>query len=291
MKKSSLYYFLTLMLALIPASAVSQTNKSGIVPPPEVAKKIAQEQSQDYTTMPSVVPPSDVAKKIAREQSQDYTTIVNPQAKPVEASALDLVNKVYGAVDPELCKSDLISETRRQVNMEPQEDEGTLWLDGEDGYVVSYQGMTPDVSACAHFEGDSDNDKIADYSYFFLFPYRDNKQVEATEEQCRFCETLLKEMARSGMQLWNNLASTDLFEVVGNYNDKFVNLKLIDEAGDPKEGQYLLIMQVEPRAFTPADDETAFLKPVNIDEIGKEMRAEVQQKINISNLGNYAQNY
>lgn len=290
MKKSLLYYSLTVMLASIPTLAISQTNKSGIVPPPEVAKKIALEQSQDYTTMPSQVP-ADVAKKIAIEQSQDYTTVANMQTKPVNASALDLVNKVYGAVDPELCRADLIKETKNQVNMEPEEDEGVLWLDGEDGYIISYQGMTPDVSACAHFEGDSDSDKVADYSYFFLFPYRDSKQVQATEEQCRFCETLLKEMARSGMQLWNNLASTDLFEVVGNYNDKYVNLKLIDEAGDPKEGQYLLIMQVEPRAFTPTDNETAFLKPVNIDEIGKEMRSEVQQKINISNLGNYAQNY
>ena len=160
---------------------------------------------------------------------------------PVVLTAEDMITKVYGVVDPEVSKDECVRSSRALLGLTPEDDNGALWL--------------PDGSAMVRF-GDS---KVSDFGYFFLFPYASGDKRERIREQADFCGSLLQEMADIGLPMDLNTATDDLFEAVGDYKGNFVDVRLLEEKGDADSGRYILILSIEPGAFTPADDVMADL--------------------------------
>lgn len=169
---------------------------------------------------------------------------------PVELTAEDLVTKVYGVVDPCVSKDECVRKSRELLRLTPEDDSGALWLETAGGYGVNYYGMIPDVSAMARFG----NEKVSDFGYFFLFPYNAGDRQSGIREQTDFCSSLLQEMTDIGLSMDLNTESDDLFEAVGDYKGSFVDIRLLDERNESGSGRYILILSVEPGAFTPADD-------------------------------------
>lgn len=170
--------------------------------------------------------------------------------KHIELTAEDLVTKAYGVLDTDMSQSQAI-EFFDVMNLVPSEDNSRLWLDSIDGYVISYYGMTPMVSACARFTEES----ISDYSFFFLFPYVSNTDKEtANSNQCEFCTTLLQELHDMGADMKANASSDLLFDTTGYYGYSNLNISLIDEGLTDNSGQYIVILEVEPNSFSPADN-------------------------------------
>lgn len=169
---------------------------------------------------------------------------------PVELTAEDLVTKVYGVVDPGVSKDECVRKSRELLRLTPEDDSGALWLETAGGYGVNYYGMIPDVSAMARFG----NEKVSDFGYFFLFPYNAGDRQSGIREQTDFCSSLLQEMTDIGLPMDLNTESDDLFEAVGDYKGSFVDVRLLDERNESGSGRYILILSVEPGAFTPADD-------------------------------------
>lgn len=169
---------------------------------------------------------------------------------PVELTAEDLVTKVYGVVDPGVSKDECVRKSRELLRLTPEDDSGALWLETAGGYGVNYYGMIPDVSAMARFG----NEKVSDFGYFFLFPYNAGDRQSGIREQTDFCSSLLQEMTDIGLSMDLNTETDDLFEAVGDYQGSFVDIRLLDDRKDNGSGRYILILSVEPGAFTPADD-------------------------------------
>lgn len=169
---------------------------------------------------------------------------------PVELTAEDLVTKVYGVVDPGVSKDECVRKSRELLRLTPEDDSGALWLETAGGYGVNYYGMIPDVSAMARFG----NEKVSDFGYFFLFPYSAGDRQSGIREQTDFCSSLLQEMTDIGLSMDLNTETDDLFEAVGDYKGSFVDIRLLDDRKDNGSGRYILILSVEPGAFTPADD-------------------------------------
>ncbi len=168
----------------------------------------------------------------------------------IKLTAEDLVTKPYGVLDADMSQSQAI-EFFDMMNLVPAEDNSRLWLDSADGYVVSYYGMTPMVSAYARFTGDS----ISDYSFFFLFPYAsETDKGNANHNQCEFCATLLQELHDMGADMKADASSDSLFDTTGYYGYSNLNISLIDEGLTGNSGQYIVILEVEPNAFSPADN-------------------------------------
>lgn len=174
---------------------------------------------------------------------------------PVVLTAEDMITKVYGVVDPEVSKDECVRSSRALLGLTPEDDNGALWLETAGGYGVNYYGMIPDVSAMVRF-GDS---KVSDFGYFFLFPYASGDKRDRIREQADFCGSLLQEMADIGLPMDLNTATDDLFEAVGDYKGNFVDVRLLEEKGEADSGRYILILSIEPGAFTPADDVMADL--------------------------------
>ncbi|MDE5644263.1 MAG: hypothetical protein K2I45_01325 [Muribaculaceae bacterium] len=169
---------------------------------------------------------------------------------PVELTAEDLVTKVYGVVDPCVSKDECVRKSRELLRLTPEDDSGALWLETAGGYGVNYYGMIPDVSAMARFG----NEKVSDFGYFFLFPYNAGDRQSGIREQADFCSSLLQEMTDIGLSMDLSTETDDLFEAVGDYKGSFVDIRLLDDRKDNGSGRYILILSVEPGAFTPADD-------------------------------------
>lgn len=171
---------------------------------------------------------------------------------PVSLTAIDMVSKVYGVADPDANKEECMRQTSDALRLVPQEDEGALWLEGAGGYLVDYYGMIPDVSAMVRFA--DDNSGASDFGFFFLFPYTDASKAESIRDQADFCGTLLQEMADKGLSLDLNTASSDLFEALGEHDGSLINVRLLDDNAGSGDGRFILILSVEPRSFSPADD-------------------------------------
>lgn len=181
---------------------------------------------------------------------------------PVEVTAEDIVTKVYGVVDANSTKDECLLQAKSVTGLDPQEDLGVYWLESSDGYGLNYYGMQPEVTAMARFDrlGDSkSDDRVADYGFFFLFPYDADNAQQSMRDQSEFCGNLMQEMFDIGMPLDLAQGSDDLFEAVGDYKGSFVDVRLLDDRKDDKSGQYILIISVEPRAFTQADGVVAEL--------------------------------
>lgn len=187
---------------------------------------------------------------------------------PVVVTARDLLTKVFGVSDHRLSRHELASDVKSNLNMELTPDEGGLWLDPTDGYAVSYYGMIPQTSAVAMFSGENP-DEISNFCFFFLFPYNTYGREVANLKQCAFCASLLQEMDDIGVDMGCPETTDAMFEASGSYGENMVNLRLINvEEGSESDldrslrvastpasapGRFIIILNVEPRAFTQSD--------------------------------------
>lgn len=164
---------------------------------------------------------------------------------PVSLTGRDFVTKVYGLLDPSTTKEAAIRECGELLNVRPQEDEYGLWLESDDGFVVSYYGMTPpDVSAHAAF---GPNDHITDYGFFFIFPYESGERETANARQAQFSGTLLQEFMDMGLELEADTLTDALFEVTADYEHDAVDMRLVEEhQTDDQSGRFILILTVNP---------------------------------------------
>lgn len=205
------------------------------------------------------ISPRALAAAPAAQPTEDPTTLpvaaaqigsTSVTAMPLELTAIDLLTKVYGVLDTGLDEKQAIEQAESAYDLTPSADSNGLWLDSADGYVVSYYGMTPPISAVAHY----DDDGVADYSYFFLFPYNPGERHAADIAQCAFCGYMLQEMHDLGLMLGVPDSADSIFETVGSYNDCRLAMRLVEEQHADNSGRFILILKVEPGAFTPADD-------------------------------------
>lgn len=170
-------------------------------------------------------------------------------------SAMDMVSKVYGAVNPESDKAGCMHAAEEAFSLIPHEEEGDLWLDSADGYKLSYAGVVPDVAAMARFGSD---DSLEEYCYFFLFPYTDSTKEDANRQQADFTGSLLQEIYDCGCEPGVNTDSDDMMEVTGSHDGSFLDIRLLDDNSPSNENsRYILMLIVRPNAYTAADDVAA----------------------------------
>lgn len=183
-------------------------------------------------------------------------------ASPIIVTAADLVTKVYGALEPTATMEETMAYAGAKLKMMPEKEDENLWLDSDKGYVVSYSGMTPEVSAVAQF----DDDSLSSFGYFFIFPYNATNRDEANRHQCSFCSSLLQEMydmgSIVGMPVMENAntsadeadeADDSLFDVLASYEGNNINMSLKEESLDNATGRFLLIVEVTPANPNPYD--------------------------------------
>ncbi len=208
------------------------------------------------------------AKASDAEASADTLVISTQQIAslkmPLELHAKDFITKVYGIIDPGCCRSECIEASNRILNVVPEEDEFGLWVNDETGYNVTYYGMHPQVEANVQFDG---KDQLADYGFFFLFPYEGGQRETANTRQMAFCGSLLQELHDMGLTINSTTNSDALFEVIADYGGRLVNIRLIEEitpsdlssdqvattVAPDAEGRFIVVLHVEPEAFTIAD--------------------------------------
>lgn len=172
-------------------------------------------------------------------------------AQPDTVTAADLMTKVYAILPADVSGEEMIADANARA-LSPKEDETGLWLDSDsDSYSLCYAGITPDVSARAEYTGG----ELDNFGYFFLFPYScEVTKAAANSRQCQFCGCLLQEMNDMGMDMGADPATDNIFDAVGMYAGNLVEVSLIDDGN-----RYIVVLTVEPRAFTAADGLTASL--------------------------------
>lgn len=187
----------------------------------------------------------------AKERPQTCDGIL-PATDAVDVNVRDMITKVFGILEGAATLDDCIRGAR-DFDAEPQVDDRHVWVDSDRGYNIRYSGVTPDVSAAA---GIADNDSIAEYCYFFLFPYDSDSHCRERQAQARFCGSMLQELNdMQDVSAGVNTLSTDLFDVVADCGGRLVNLRLMDSRNpDRNSGRYILMFIVQPDAFTPQDD-------------------------------------
>lgn len=226
--------FLTALSITIAAAAPAAASTFSTMGVEEVSELLSQVAAPaDYLTLSAM---DNAAKKGASTQ--------------VKLTAEDMVSKLYGVIDASVSKKECVRQSKELLHLTPEDDNDALWLETATGFGVDYYGMNPDVSAMARFG----NDQVSDFGYFFLFPYTASTKADSVREQADFCSSLLQEMMDMGLPMDLNTATDDLFEAVGDYNGSLVDVRLLDEAGNGQGGRYILILSIEPNAFTPADD-------------------------------------
>lgn len=163
---------------------------------------------------------------------------------PLELKAKDFITKVYGILDSDMNKDEIVSATQTVVSLVPEEDEYGLWLESGNGYSISYYGMTPEVSARAAFD---EGNNVSDYGFFFLFPYSDGGREEANSRQAKFSGALLQEFLDMGLAMEVDTLSDAIYEVSGDYENDLVDVRLIEEhETDDNSGRFILILTVNP---------------------------------------------
>lgn len=182
---------------------------------------------------------------------------ISATATPVTVNARDLVTKIYGVLSPDLTHDECIAESQRLLLLTPEDEGSVLWLEADGGYLLDYYGMSPDCTAMARFsDTGEESGHVADFGFFFLFPYTESGKESTLREQSDFSGTLLQEMTDMGIDLGADSLATDLFEAVGNYEGNFVDLRLME---DPGADRYILILSVQPDSLNPSDDVMAEL--------------------------------
>lgn len=173
---------------------------------------------------------------------------------PLTLTARDFVTKVYGVLSPTVTADCAERETSRLIDLTPSADSTGLWLETADGYSVSYYGMTPDVSALARFG----NGLVSDFGFFFIFPYPPGRRDSALASQSEFCGLLLQELNDIGLDLQLNPMSDAMFEATGRYDGNFVEVRLVEQLHDSNiGGRFIMMLSIEPGAFSPSDDVAA----------------------------------
>lgn len=174
---------------------------------------------------------------------------LSAKTDPVEVTAADLMTKVYGVLDSDLSAGEMVDEARQRLHLIPSPDGDGLWLDSADGYGVDYNGLSPEVSAMARFDGN----KLADYAYFFLFPYSLGNRGNAESRQCEFCGCLLQEIYDSGSDMGTLYVTDAVFEACGSYAGNQVDVRLTEETNADSSGRFVVTLTVVPSAYTDYD--------------------------------------
>lgn len=194
--------------------------------------------------------------------SDILTSRVAYAASPVIVTAADLVTKVYGAIDLPALSSDskalsqkeTVAKAGKMLKLRPVVEDNNVWLDSDAGYLVSYSGMTPQVSAVAQF----DDDSLSGFSYFFIFPYAVGGRDEANRNQCAFCGSLLQEMydmgSIVGVPVDEEIQDPDpLFTALGSYEGNHINVSLREQTQPDASGRFLLVLEVTPNVYNLYD--------------------------------------
>ena len=168
---------------------------------------------------------------------------------PVAVTASDLITKVYGVVSPDLKPSEMSRQVESAIDLRPEMEEGNLWLDGDNGFELSYSDMTPEVMAVACFESDS----LTNYAYFFLFPYDEGSRDCVNMAQAEFCGCLLQELYDMGLRMGRdvNAGGEDgaLFNAVCAHGDSLVDITLEEHPTD-EGGRFVVTLNVAPKGNT-----------------------------------------
>lgn len=196
-------------------------------------------------------------RNVAASAKGAVTESVSNPGMPVFLTAEDMISKLYGVISSDVSREECLSESSRLLGLMPEYDGGVLWLDSDEGYRINYSGMMPEVSAVVRYGDDTATAKVSDYGFFFLFPYSGTTKDAKVREQADFCGSLLQEIYDTGLSMELNTASDDLFEAIGVYGDKLVDIRLLDESVSDGSGRYILILSVEPDAFSGIDELTA----------------------------------
>lgn len=201
----------------------------------------------------SAMSAEEVSVLLKTAPAKDAAHTDNATAHPVAVTARDMVMKVYGILDECGSMQECVNNTDAAINLVPELDEDALWLDPDTGYVLNYYGRQPEVSALAHF-GNGPESPVSDFGYFFLFPYDRTRDENSANQQIDFTSVLLQEMHDLGIPMaMRDGDPAALFAAVGDYEGNLVDIRLLDDEGDNGSGRYILILSVEPGAFTDAD--------------------------------------
>ncbi len=164
---------------------------------------------------------------------------------PIEVRASDMMTKIYGLVPDSASRDEAVNYVRTNYNLLPEQDEYGLWLDSDAGYILSYFGVTPRVSAMAYF--DPSDGTLGNYEYFFIFPYRDGHRGSANRTVTDFCSNLIQEIGDLGTDPGVNVASDAIFEVVAEYDNRSIDVMLTEDTPTADtEGRFLLTLSVLP---------------------------------------------
>lgn len=168
---------------------------------------------------------------------------------PVLVTAADLISKVYGVVSPELKPTEMSRQVEAAIDLRPEMDEGNLWLDGDNGFELSYSDMTPDVMAVACFDADS----LTNYAYFFLFPYDEGSRDCVNMAQSEFCGCLLQELYDMGLRMGRDVNAGSgegpLFNAVCAAGESLVDITLEEQLTD-EGGRFVVTLNVAPKGNT-----------------------------------------
>lgn len=164
---------------------------------------------------------------------------------PVQVTAMDLVTKVYGVLDPSLTCEQAADEAGRCLSICPEADETGLWLNADEGYVLDYYGMTPEVYAVANF----DDNGATSFSYFFLFPYGHDQREWANSQQCAFCSAMLQEIYDSGLIVGVPDTTDCIFEALGSCGDNHITLSLNEKRENEDVGCFIFALNVIPSLY------------------------------------------
>lgn len=206
--------------------------------------------SSAFTVVPAEMSAPEFSPVPLSETDESLGDYSADGLSPLQLTAKDFVTKVYGVVDTTLPESEVIREMESRFCLTPAADSDGLWLGSADGYAVSYYGMTPDVTAMVRFV----DGYLSNYTYFFLFPYASGARHEADARQCEFCGSLLQEMKDLGMDMGSPVVTDAVFEAIGSYEGHYVNIRLFEECRDDLSGRFIVLMDVEPKAFFPEDE-------------------------------------
>lgn len=181
-------------------------------------------------------------------------------ANPVTVKGTDLIEKVYGVINPNSSEAECREGVRGYFTLTPTEEDGSEWLSSDNGFYLTYQGITPEADAMARYE----KGEIAGYGYIFYFPYEAEGRRSANDCQCEFCSALLQELADNGMTLGADQNTDALFHVRGESALSDFDVVLREEiehetvttelaAGEipaDRKGCFVLMISVEPSNVT-----------------------------------------
>lgn len=164
---------------------------------------------------------------------------------PLNVTAKDFLTKVYGVCPTYLSKSEAADMVSAEISISPVEEGNGLWIEGDDGFAVSYFGSTPVATAMAIYD---EEERLSDFGYYFEFGYEGGTRDAARCEQSDFCGCLLQELSDIGARMSCEEENDSLFNVSGSCYGVSFRLRLIEENfGAPDdEGAFLLLMTISP---------------------------------------------